>query len=371
MEFIPAPVYITPKEEEKEEKILNTKTFEIESNKKNKYEIKLSKAETKIIIEGKQKKQSKQIIYYLKQSTEEIKNNKYFLMFDNLDEIYEEIINLLQNNKPYLIEETNSAIITIPVSTTKIKEIKFCLDKKEKSDKEKIEDVYSIVDDMKSYYDGKISELMNAIQQQGNQIKELIEITQQQKNKINELNEKIEKIEEKKDIFGDSVIINKNGKYISYLKKWISEREGKFKTKLLFRKSINGNSFTDFHRLCDNQGKTLVLIQTEDGLLLGGYTTKDWNVSSGWMKDDNSFLFSLTYEKIFPNKKNRNESIMGSKGYGPWFAYIGSGNGKDLTQGYFYYRFKSSESFENYNDIMPNKKDTSFDIKEIEVYKIF
>ena len=51
MEFIPAPVYITPKEEEKEEKILNTKTFEIESNKNNKYEIKLSKTETKIIIE--------------------------------------------------------------------------------------------------------------------------------------------------------------------------------------------------------------------------------------------------------------------------------------------------------------------------------
>ncbi len=113
---------------------------------------------------------------------EEIKENKYFLMFDNLDEIYEEIINLIKNNKNSLIEENNKLIISIPLSTTKIKEIKIVLYKKEKTDKEKIEDLYSIIDNLKCYYNDKINELINITQQQNNKINELINITQQQNN---------------------------------------------------------------------------------------------------------------------------------------------------------------------------------------------
>ena len=124
--------------------------------------------------------------------------------------------------------------------------------------------------------------------------------------------------------------------------------------------------------MCDNQGKTLVLIQTTIELIIDGYTTKDWNTSENWFKDDKSFLFSLTKGKIFPIIKN-SDSIRGSKELGPWFAYMGfrSRGRKDLTQGIFHYH-KSDESFENYNEIIPNNKtDTFFDVKEVEIYKIY
>ena len=39
--------------------------------------------------------------------------NKYFLMFDNLDEIYEEMLSLFKNNKIYTIEENNQLNIKI------------------------------------------------------------------------------------------------------------------------------------------------------------------------------------------------------------------------------------------------------------------
>ena len=241
---------------------------------------------------------------------------------------------------------------------------------------------------MKSYYDKKIDELININHQQNNKIIELNNINQQQNNKINELNNKIENLKEiiegyKNDInipknqniqsiFSDSLIINKNKNYISNLNNWINQREGKFNTKLLFRKSINGNSFNEFHRLCDNQGKTLVLIQTDNNLIIGGYTTKDWNTSGKWYKDDKSFLFSLINGKIFPIKRGC-EAILGSKEFGPWFAYIGFLNRgrKDLTQGIFYYCL-GDESYENFNEIIPNNnKDTYFDVKEVEIYKIY
>ena len=367
---------ITPSAKEDNEKILDSQTIEIESDKKNKIEMKIIKKVTKIIFEAKNKTSIEPIIYYSKQTIEEIKMNKYFLMFDNLEEIYDEILNLMKNNKVYLTEENSRLIINIPLSNTKIKEIKIVLNKKEKSDKEKIDDLYLIIDNMKSYYNKKIDELTNINQQQNNKINELNDKIENLKEIINEIKDSKNqpKIENAKTIFNDSLILNKNNDYISNLNKWINQREGQFKTQLLFRKSINGNSFNDFHRLCDNQGKTLVLIQTLNNLIIGGYTTKDWDTSEIWYKDDKSFLFSLTKGRIFPIKKNCN-AIYGRKDLGPWFAYIGftCGGRNDLTQGKFYYKENENEqSFENYNEIIPNdKKDTYFDVKEVEIYKIF
>ena len=228
---------------------------------------------------------------------------------------------------------------------------------------------------MKSYYNKKIDELTNINQQQNNKINELSDKIENLKEIINEIKDSKNqpKIENAKTIFNDSLILNKNNDYISNLNKWINQREGQFKTQLLFRKSINGNSFDDFHRLCDNQGKTLVLIQTENNLIIGGYTTKDWNTSGNWYKDDKSFLFSLTNKKIFPIKKYR-DAVRGSKLNGPWFSCIGfpDGGRKDLTQGFFFYTKSGEECYENYNEIIPNdKKGTYFDVKEVEIYKIF
>ena len=52
-------------------------------------------------------------------------------MFDNLDEIYEEMLSLFKNNKIYTIEENNQLNIKISLSNTKIKEMKIILNKKE------------------------------------------------------------------------------------------------------------------------------------------------------------------------------------------------------------------------------------------------
>ena len=325
MEQIPAPIIKTPMEKEN---ILESKTFDIESNKKTIFEIKICKYISQITLEGKDKNSIESNIFFSQKSIEEIKNNKYFLMFDNLNEIYDEIINLIKNNKPSLIEENNKLILSIPLSTTKIKEIILELNKKEKSEKEKIEDLYLMINNLKTYYNNRIDELNKIVHQQNNKI-------ENQNNKIDELNKKINELQKKLEgkninikneiipnIFNDSLIINQNKTYISYLKKWISPNDKLFTTKLLFIKSKNGDSFDEFHKLCDNQGKTLVLIQAEEGFIIGGYTTKDWNTTEKWYKDNSSFLFSLTKGRIFPIKKNQ-DSIMGSKNIGPCFAYIG------------------------------------------------
>ena len=205
-----------------EEQIIDTNVFEIESDKKNKIEIKVLKSNINIILEGKQKNSLESTFYCSKQSINEIKNNKYFLMFDNLDEIYEGIINLMRNNKPILLEENNKIIISIPISTTKIKELKFILYKKEKSDKERIDDLYSIINDLKKNYNNKINKLNRKIKKQNNRINELNNKLENQNKIIIELaknDEKLFKIDI--NIFQDSLIINKNDKYIIHIMNFI------------------------------------------------------------------------------------------------------------------------------------------------------
>jgi hypothetical protein len=87
------------------------------------------------------------------------------------------------------------------------------------------------------------------------------------------------------------------------LKKWLNKDN--FKIECLYRLSRDGDHFSKFHELCDNQGPILTLFHTTDGNKVGFYTPLEWDDKSGWKHDMDTFLFSLNkntkYEKI--NKK--------------------------------------------------------------------
>ena len=169
-------------------------------------------------------------------------------------------------------------------------------------------------------------------------------------------------------IFNDSLIINNNNSYIDNLLKWINPNQ-KFTTKLLYRKSRDGDDYETFHQLCDNKGITTVLIQSPEGFIIGGYTPLNWDNQSGWVKDDNSFVFSLTNGRIFRKAAKNTDSIWCK--YGPYFAEIGfrERGKKNMSQGYFLY--STTLYYENFNEIIPNDaKDRFFDVSEVEIYNI-
>ena len=64
--------------------------------------------------------------------------------------------------------------------------------------------------------------------------------------------------------------------------------------KLLYRGSQDGSTSQSFHDKCDNQGATITLYKNEKDFIFGGYNPISWNNEGGWIKDDNSFLFTLT-----------------------------------------------------------------------------
>ena len=141
---------------------------------------------------------------------------------------------------------------------------------------------------------------------------------------------------------------------------------------MLYRKTRDGDSYDTFHNLCDNKGKTLTLIKCKEGYIIGGYTPLNWDRNSSWKSDDETFLFSLTNNKIFRKKEKSLDSIYCSNNSGPWFRYIGflKYNGrKNMSEGQILYR--GDTYFKDIYEIIPNdKKDTFFEAEEVEIYKI-
>ena len=56
--------------------------------------------------------------------------------------------------------------------------------------------------------------------------------------------------------------------------------------KLLFRATRDGTNNMHFHGKCDGIPNTISIIQTTKGYKFGGYIEKEWNITDGWVNDD-------------------------------------------------------------------------------------
>ena len=65
------------------------------------------------------------------------------------------------------------------------------------------------------------------------------------------------------------------------------------KAERLFRASEDGFSKDAFHQSCDNKEDTLVLVQTEFGKTIGGYTHYPWKSSGRSVNDPGRRAFPL------------------------------------------------------------------------------
>ena len=76
----------------------------------------------------------------------------------------------------------------------------------------------------------------------------------------------------------------------------------------IFRASEYNFEAAKFHQYCDNKNDTLVLIRTEFGKTIGGYTHYPWISSNGEYVHDSekrAFIFSLDLkEKYIPQDEN-------------------------------------------------------------------
>ena len=81
-------------------------------------------------------------------------------------------------------------------------------------------------------------------------------------------------------LFGSN-ILSTNKEHAKVLRRILNETMKVHRVERLFRASEHGFTAADFHQRCDNKEDTLVLIRTEFGKTIGGYTHYPWESAGG------------------------------------------------------------------------------------------
>jgi hypothetical protein len=177
---------------------------------------------------------------------------------------------------------------------------------------------------------------------------------------------------------------------VKLLHKWLNEENdsscstssggsSEVELSLIYHSSKENNlSNENFHSTCANQGKTLIIIETIEGHIVGGYTNESWSspedpTSVGcWSKANKSFLFAIGFGMSSPCKMdlinaNCKHAIYNCSQYGAAFGggcaqcdlkVIGSK--VYLNTGHIYERGKSEKLTDGH----------IFSINEMEVFRV-
>ena len=248
------------------------------------------------------------------------KISKWFKIFDSLDEVFDDIIKLMEKKQINVNMEQNSVNLKFNINMEKIKEFDILLEQKELSKDEIINNLIKDNKELKTKVE-HLEKKMNDYEKRLNIIEE----------KLSNKKENMQNISNKgnNDIF-DSNIINEEDKVT--LNNWINLNNDK-KIKLLYKASRDGDNYQDFYRLCENKGPTLTVALTTKGYKFGGFTKLSWknpNKGSGsneYFEDKDAFIFSLNKrKKYYPNIQKKNSAVCMWSDRGPSF-----GGGNDLT----------------------------------------
>ena len=192
-----------------------------------------------------------------------------------------------------------------------VKEVVFSVPQIKKDISLEIKDLYKIINQQKIIIN-KLNERVSILEEKE---KEREEKERKEKEKEREENEKKEK---------DQFFICENSKKIHNdkekdlaIRKWIDPNKKDFKFKLLFRMSRDGNQSSIYHNLCDNQENLLTIIETDNNLKFGGFSSQSWGIPGLYI--DKTFMFSLNKMKKF-ERLNNNKSMHNRKSYGPVFG---------------------------------------------------
>ena len=290
-------------------------------------------------------------IEYVKDFTikELLEKGKFFRVFDDIPSIITGLKEIFENKKPKIKEENGYIQLSIIPTLLVLGESHLAIPKKKLNDKDIINDLCDIV------------------KKQGKEIETLkIKVStleERIKNLEDMNNPKIRRLKHLNSLIGDII---KTKEQFNLICDWINF-EKSFEFKLLYKGTTDGDTIEKFHSKCDNQYPTISIIESIEGQIFGGYTTKSWDKNNKKdIADPNSFLFNLNNQKKYPVSNNK--GIMGdyicdfggSNFHELWVKdkYFSNSSGCDNGKGY---------NFKNF-ELAGGKRD--FKIKELEIYKV-
>ena len=313
------------------EKIINQeKTIEITSNKNHLYKIILINEGYNLFIKATFVDSIQTLNYEERYSLESIKKNPFFGYFESIGEILKELIALIDDKKLTIVEENKEINLIFHLPIIKIKEIKFVVKEKEKNDKDRINELFNIVANLKKENQLLKDENMgfrNRIEKSEKDIQELIKRIDNYETRINQIEIENKKVLEKKEKDMKLKNIDSNilmdYETIDFINKRLKSQEilknKEIKYNLLYRASKDGDLAKTFHEKCDNKPQILAVFKTTKGFTFGGYTEIGYKGNGGAIQDNSAFFFSCDLKKIY-NVKKGYTAIFWGEDHGPVFG---------------------------------------------------
>ena len=248
--------------------------------------------------------------------------DKYFRMFDTIEEAYKEFLTIFNENQFNIKIEENNLILNVEIEHSHKKNvISFILENSQIKKEDLIKSLYSLANNYIQENHG-LKQDINNLRDKINRMEVKINSIE---NKIDQLlSFKKDKKEEKNDIFENVLMqsqIIENKIQISLLKSWLPfNNKNNLKCKLIYDAQRDGDKASTFHKLCDNKNSTLTIISTSDNKKIGGFLSKSFGSNKGFINDNDAFLFSLNYnEKYISLNKGKNYEDRDE--CGPIFGY--------------------------------------------------
>ena len=286
-----------------------------------------------------------------------IEKCKIFKIYDNLPDIYDNIIIFMEKKKYSLENKYSSIFLTFNLD---LGNFGFELFAKKNN-----------IDDTLNYLTEKVKYLIDDNNEIKNKLNQYFQENSELKNKIIVLEKEINlsKEKEKKDeLFKGSTIIQSLEEK-NLISNWILQNTNKI-TQLLYKAKRDGDDASVFHSKCDNMGPLLIIVQTTTGYRFGGYTSKSWTKpsSSNWPGDELAFVFSLNLKRKFGIKIPK-EAVGHYNNCGPVFGY---GHCFDISSGCLSNSSSyhcTSASYEGTNEMILTKE-KNFTVSDYEVFQI-
>ena len=230
-----------------------------------------------------------------------IKLNRYFKLFESIEELIPEIKNLCNQNQVKISKkkEILNLILTLPLKI--------------------VAEVYLPIPQDKLDSNKVIVSLCQTVNELNKKIKSLV---------IGEISEEqLEANLKSKDILKNE---DEKNMVFNWILKTMKSEGKKVNMTLLYKLTSDGDSASTFHNKCDNQGPTLTLVRNTKGYRCGGFVNQSWSsrynngYGSADVNDPNAFLFSLEYKEKYPTYDG-DKALYDSNYNGPSF-----GNSSDL-----------------------------------------
>ena len=249
-----------------------------------------------------------------------INENKVFLIFENIDEVIDNMKLVIANEYLSLFLDMNYDFyfeFFIDINGNK-KQVRLLIEPLNEDSKKKMAERIQ----QQSHQIEKLEAKNKKLEKNFHDLYESIK-----KNYIvqNQFNNVVYKAPNPKHLSIDSKIIQ-NEEEIDFIKNIISERKYKklgndnFSLNLIYRATRDGDLGQNFHKLCDGLSPILLLIKTTHNIRFGGYTETYFEGTSEYVgkRDDNAFIFSLDKRKYYNVEKGEN-AILCYINYGPVF----------------------------------------------------